>query len=139
MKKPVRKTKAELDAAVAKAKPKQVVREQHIKSGSISEITDMFSAFAKKHNVLLKDVRLIQGSWGRAYLQTKTTETPGEIRTRIKHADDRRYSNALYKYQQWEYAETQAQRQAEAAARTLAQYNTKSQCCPSNCCCRRGK
>lgn len=131
MKKPVKKTKAEIDRLVAKAVVRQVVHEQNIKSGTLAEVKQEFEDFAKKYNVKVDEVRLVQG-WGKAYFKVKADETSAQVRQRVEYSEDRKYRSAAYKYQNWKYTQDQQRVQAAAQAKVV---NTA--CCPTNCCCRR--
>jgi hypothetical protein len=135
MKKPVKKTAKELDALVAKATPKLRVRQNHIKSGGLEDIRQTFENFAARYGLKVSEVRLVQGSWGKAYLSAKSLETDAEVRARVESDANRRYDDARYKYQSWLYQEQERQRQEQLIAQNSIKYNT--QCCPSDCCCRR--
>jgi hypothetical protein len=135
MKKPVKKTAKELDALVAKATPKLLVRQENIKSGSLEDIRQTFENFAVRYGVKVSEVRLVQGSWGKAYLSTKSLETDAEVRDRVKSNENRRYNSAKYKYQNWLWLEEQNKRKEQLIAKNSINYST--QCCPSDCCCRR--
>lgn len=137
MKKPVRKTTAEIEALCAKRKTQTRTESRAIKPGDLVGVGEQFRAFADKFGVSVTDVRL-GSNYGYVCLIAKRPETEAEKFKRIKEAENYKYSTALY---QWEREEERRKREiadAEAVLRRntpLPVHKVTVNCCKCKCGC----
>ena len=141
MKKPVRKTKEEIEALVDKRADRKIRELKQIPTGDMQKFLTALSDFAKKWGIKQSEVRF-SSTWSGAYFVANRPETREEKFKRIKKEEDWKYTQKKW---EWDREQQRLKREEDeravevARAKRLLEQQTAntSQCCPSNCCCRR--
>ena len=140
MKKPVRKTDDEIKEIAAKRSTKNIREYKAIPSGDMQRFLTVLYEFAEKQGVNVEDVRFSR-TWDGVRLLVVRPETDAEKFRRVRNAEDSKYRQAKWRYESWvrdeKYRKQQEADQIRRAELLVAAKSNKTECCPTNCCCRR--